>query len=327
MGLFIARRVLAMVPTLFLISIVCFVIIQLPPGDFLTSLQALAASSGSGADQAAMDNLRHQYGLDQPKYVRYLKWIAGFPRGDFGYSFEWKRPVRELIAGRLGLTVLLSGLSLVIMWVIAVPVGIYSATHKYSAADHALTFLGFLGLSVPDFLLGLIYLFIGIFVFSTSVSGLFPPGMAEAPWSLAKGLNLMNRLFWPALILGASGMAQLIRILRGSMLEVLGQQFVTTARAKGLQESTVIQKHVVRVAVNPLISVMGMQLPHLISGATVLGIVLSLPTIGPMFVRALISQDMYLAGTFLLMLSLLLMLGNLLADVGLAWMDPRIRYE
>jgi peptide/nickel transport system permease protein len=327
MGLFIARRVLAMVPTLFLISIVCFVIIQLPPGDFLTSLQALAASSGSGADQAAMDNLRHQYGLDQPKYVRYLKWIAGFPRGDFGYSFEWKRPVRELIAGRLGLTVLLSGLSLVIMWVIAVPVGIYSATHKYSAADHALTFLGFLGLSVPDFLLGLIYLFIGIFVFSTSVSGLFPPGMAEAPWSLAKGLNLMNRLFWPALILGASGMAQLIRILRGSMLEVLGQQFVTTARSKGLQESTVIQKHVVRVAVNPLISVMGMQLPHLISGATVLGIVLSLPTIGPMFVRALISQDMYLAGTFLLMLSLLLMLGNLLADVGLAWMDPRIRYE
>ncbi len=327
MGVFIVRRLLAMVPTLFLISVVCFIIIQLPPGDFLTSLQALAASSGSGADQAAMDNLRHQYGLDQPKYVRYLKWIAGFPRGDFGYSFEWKRPVRELIAGRLGLTVLLSALSLVIMWVIAVPVGIYSATHKYSAADHALTFFGFLGLSVPDFLLGLIYLFVGIFVFSTSVSGLFSPGMAEAPWSLAKVLNLANRLFWPALILGASGMAQLIRILRGSMLEVLGQQFVTTARAKGLDESTVIHKHVVHVAVNPLISVMGMQLPHLISGATVLGIVLSLPTTGPMFVRALTSQDMYLAGTFLLMLSVFLMVGNLLADVVLAWMDPRIRYE
>jgi len=327
MGVFIVRRLLAMVPTLFLISIVCFVIIQLPPGDFLTSLQALAASSGSGADQAAMDNLRHQYGLDQPKYVRYVKWIAGFPRGDFGYSFEWKRPVSELIAGRLGLTMLLSGLSLVIMWVIAVPVGIYSATHKYSAADHALTFLGFLGLSVPDFLLGLIYLFIGIFVFSTSVSGLFSPGMAEAPWSLAKLLDLANRLFWPALILGASGMAQLIRILRGSMLEVLGQQFVTTARAKGVRESTVIQKHVVRVAINPLISVMGMQLPHLISGATVLGIVLSLPTTGPMFVRSLTSQDMYLAGTFLLTLSVFLLFGNLLADVALAWMDPRIRYE
>ncbi len=327
MGVFIVRRLLAMVPTLFLISIVCFVIIQLPPGDFLTSLQALAASSGSGADQAAMDNLRHQYGLDQPKYVRYVKWIAGFPRGDFGYSFEWKRPVSELIAGRLGLTMLLSGLSLVIMWVIAVPVGIYSATHKYSAADHALTFLGFLGLSVPDFLLGLIYLFIGIFVFSTSVSGLFSPGMAEAPWSLAKVLDLANRLFWPALILGASGMAQLIRILRGSMLEVLGQQFVTTARAKGVRESTVIQKHVVRVAINPLISVMGMQLPHLISGATVLGIVLSLPTTGPMFVRSLTSQDMYLAGTFLLTLSVFLLFGNLLADVALAWMDPRIRYE
>ncbi len=324
---FIARRLLAMVPMLFLISIVCFIIIQLPPGDFMTSLQAQAASSGSGADQAAMDNLRHQYGLDQPKYVRYLKWIAGFPRGDFGYSFEWKRPVRELLAGRLAFTVLLSALSLVIMYVIAVPVGIYSAIHKYSAADHALTFLGFLGLSVPDFLLGLVYLFVGIFVFSTSVSGLFSPGMAEAPWSLAKGLNLARHLFWPALILAVAGTAQLIRILRGSMLEVLGQQFVTTARAKGLQEGTVIRKHVVKVAANPLISVMGMQLPHLISGATVLGIVLSLPTTGPMFVRALTSQDMYLAGTFLLMLSVLLMLGNLLADVALAWMDPRIRYE
>jgi peptide/nickel transport system permease protein len=324
---FIVRRLLAMVPTLLLISMVCFIIIQLPPGDFMTSLQAQAASSGSSADQAAMDNLRHQYGLDQPKYVRYLKWIAGFPRGDFGYSLEWKRPVSELLAGRLGLTVLLSVLSLLFMYTIAIPVGIYSAIHKYSAADQTLTFLGFLGLSVPDFLLGLIYLFVGIFLFNTSVAGLFSPDMAEAPWSLAKVLNLANHLIWPALILGAAGTAQLIRILRGSMLEVLSQQFVATARAKGLQEATVIRKHVVKVAVNPLISVVGMQLPQLISGATILGIVLSLPTTGPMFVRALVSQDMYLAGTFLLMLSLLLMLGNLLADVALAWIDPRIRYE
>ncbi len=324
---YIARRLLAMIPTLFFVSIVCFIIIQLPPGDFLTSLQANAASSGSGADQAAMNNLRHQYGLDQPKYVRYLKWIAGFPRGDFGYSFEWKRSVSELIAARLGLTMLLSFLSLVIMWIIAVPVGIFSATHKYSVSDNAFSFLAFVGLSVPDFLLGLVYLFIGIFVFGISLSGLSAPELADAPWSTAKALDLANRLFWPALILGAAGMAQLVRILRGSLLEVLGQQFVTTARAKGLPDRVVINRHAVRVAINPLISVMGMQLPQLISGATILGIVLSIPTTGPMLVRALTSQDMYLAGTFLLFLSLMLMLGNLLADVVLALMDPRIRYQ
>jgi peptide/nickel transport system permease protein len=324
---FIVRRLLAMIPTLFFVSIATFIIIQLPPGDFLTSLQALAASSGSGADKAAMDNLRHQYGLDQPKYVRYVKWIAGFPRGDFGYSFEWKRPVRELIADRLGLTLLLSALSLVLMWLVALPVGIYSATHKYSGMDNLLTAGAFLGLSVPDFLLGLIYVAVGIFVFKASVTGLFSPKIAEAPWSTVKIVDLANHLFWPALILSLGGMTQLIRILRGSMLEVTGQQFIKTARAKGLSERVVIHKHAVRVAINPLVSVMGMQLPQLISGATILGIVLSLPTTGPMFIRALTSQDMYLAGTFLLFLALMLMLGNLLSDIALAWVDPRIRYQ
>lgn len=324
---FIVRRLLAMIPTLFFVSIATFIIIQLPPGDFLTSLQALAASSGSGADKAAMDNLRHQYGLDQPKYVRYVKWIAGFPRGDFGYSFEWKRPVRELIADRLGLTLLLSALSLVLMWLVALPVGIYSATHKYSGMDNLLTAGAFLGLSVPDFLLGLIYVAVGIFVFKASVTGLFSPKIAEAPWSTVKIVDLANHLFWPALILSLGGMTQLIRILRGSMLEVTGQQFIKTARAKGLSERVVIHRHAVRVAINPLVSVMGMQLPQLISGATILGIVLSLPTTGPMFIRALTSQDMYLAGTFLLFLALMLMLGNLLSDIALAWVDPRIRYQ
>jgi len=324
---FIVRRLLGMIPTLFFVSIATFIIIQLPPGDFLTSLQALAASSGSGADKAAMDNLRHQYGLDQPKYVRYVKWIAGFPRGDFGYSFEWKRPVRELIADRLGLTLLLSALSLVLMWLVALPVGIYSATHKYSGMDNLLTAGAFLGLSVPDFLLGLIYVAVGIFGFRASVTGLFSPKIAEAPWSAVKVADLANHLFWPALILSLGGMTQLIRILRGSMLEVTGQQFIKTARAKGLSERVVIHRHAVRVAINPLVSVMGMQLPQLISGATILGIVLSLPTTGPMFIRALTSQDMYLAGTFLLFLALMLMLGNLLSDIALAWVDPRIRYQ
>ncbi|HYY88529.1 MAG TPA: ABC transporter permease [Chloroflexota bacterium] len=320
---YILRRLLGMVPTLLLVSVVTFVIIQLPPGDFLTTL---ASESGGSIDPTAMDALRQQYGLDQPMPIQYLTWVAGFPRGDFGYSVEWKRPVGELIGSRLGFTLLLSGLALIVMWAVAIPIGIYSATHQYSWGDLGLTALGFLGLSVPDFMLGLIYLFVGVFVFNAPVGGLVSPELENAPWSGAKALDMVNHLVWPIIILAAAGTAQLIRIMRGNLLEVLGQQFVTTARAKGLPERTVVNKYAVRVAINPLISVMGMQLPHLISGATILGIVLSLPTTGPLFLHALINQDIYLAGSFLLMLSLLLMLGNLLADLLLAWADPRIRY-
>lgn len=323
---YIIRRLIAMVPTLVIVSVLTFIIIQLPPGDFLTTLQAQAAETGGSIDQAAMDTLRHQYGLDQPMYVQYLSWVGGFPRGDFGYSVEWKKPVAELIGSRLGFTLVLSGLALIFTWLVAVPIGIYSATHQYSLADFGLTALGFLGLSVPDFMLGLIYLFVGVFVFNAPVGGLFSPELENVPLSGAKILDLVNHLLWPTIILGAAGTAQLIRIMRGNLLETLNQQFVTTARAKGLPERTVVNKYAVRVAINPLISVMGMQLPHLISGATILGIVLSLPTTGPLFLHALINQDIYLAGTFLLMLSALLMLGNLLSDVLLAWADPRIRY-
>ncbi|MBM4459432.1 MAG: ABC transporter permease [Chloroflexi bacterium] len=324
---FIIRRVLAMIPTLFLVSVLSFIIIELPPGDFMTSLAANVGTSGSSMDAATVENLQRQYGLDRPAHIRYLTWISGFVRGDFGYSLDWKRPVSELIMGRLGLTLLLSILSLIIMWLIAIPIGIYSATHQYSLGDNVFTFLGFLGLSVPEFVLGLLYLFIGIFVFGISVTGLFSAEMEKSPWSIPKALDLMNHLLWPALILGTGGMAQLIRIMRGSLLEILGQQYITTARAKGLKERVVVNKYAVRVAINPLISVMGMQLPGLINGATVLGIVLTLPTTGPLFVRALLSQDMYLAGSFLVFLSLMLMLGNLLSDIALAWADPRIRYE
>jgi peptide/nickel transport system permease protein len=218
-------------------------------------------------------------------------------------------------------------MSLAIMWVIAIPIGIYSARHQYSWGDNVFSFLGFIGLSVPDFLWGLFYMFIGIFVFGVSVTGLQSAKYADAPWSIGKAFDLFNHLFWPALILGLAGTAQLIRIMRGSLLETLDQQFVTTARAKGLKENVVVNKYAVRVAINPLISVMGMQLPALISGATVLGIVLTLPTTGPMFTRALLSQDMYLAGSFLLFLALMLMVGNLLADIALALVDPRIRLE
>jgi peptide/nickel transport system permease protein len=324
---YVVRRLLVMVPTLFVVSLLTFIIIQLPPGDFLTTLAAYSAESGGTIDASAMESLRRQYGLDQPLYVQYASWVGGFPRGDFGYSVEWKKPVGELIASRLGFTLVLSGLALVVMWLIAIPIGIYSATHQYSWGDVGLTTLGFLGLSVPDFMLGLVYLFIGVFVFHAPVGGLLSPELEDQPWSVAKLLDLTNHLLWPTLILAAAGTAQLIRIMRGNLLDILGQQFITTARAKGLPERTVVNKYAVRVAINPLISVMGLHLPNLISGATILGIVLSLPTTGPLFLHALINQDIYLAGTFLLMLSGMLMLGNLLADLTLAWVDPRIRYD
>jgi peptide/nickel transport system permease protein len=271
--------------------------------------------------------LRQQYGLDQPIYVQYLRWIAGFPRGDFGYSIEWKTPVADLIGSRLSFTLMYSLLALIFTWIVAIPIGIYSATHQYSWGDVALTFLGFIGLSVPAFMLGLVYLFVAAFWFNSSVGGLMTPGLENAPWTGAKILDVANHLIWPTIIVGLAGTAQLIRIMRGNLLEILGQQYVTTARAKGLAENIVVNKYAVRVAINPLISVMGMELPNLINGATLLGIVLSLPTIGPMFLNALKNQDIYLAGTILLMLAVLLMFGNLLADLTLAWVDPRIRYE
>ncbi len=351
---YIIRRILFMIPTLIVTSILIFIIIQLPPGDFATSLQEDVASSGGGQDAAMLENIRHRYGLDQPLPVQYLKWIAGFPRGDFGYSLEWNAPVWDLIAGRLGFTILLSGLALVFMWFVSIPIGVYSATHqysvldyamsiisfigvgipgvysathKYSIADNSLTFLGFLGLSVPDFMLGLIYLVGATLVLNIPAGGMFSPAMENAPWSLAKVLDMLNHLWAPLLILGAAGTAELIRIMRGNLLDVLGEQYITTARAKGLPERVVINKYAVRVAINPLISVLGMQIPKMISSSIIIGVVLSIPTVGPLFLRALTTQDMYLAGALLMFMTVLLLIGNLLADIALAWVDPRIRYE
>ncbi|GAK51638.1 binding-protein-dependent transport systems inner membrane component [Candidatus Moduliflexus flocculans] len=324
---YILRRLLGMIPTLLVVSILVFIIIQLPPGDFMTSLQAEIAATGGGQDSRTLDALRQRYGLDQPMYIQYLKWMAGFPRGDFGYSLEWNAPVWDLIAGRLAFTILLGGLALILMWVIAVPIGIYSATHQYSLGDNLFTFLGFVGLSFPDFLLALVYMVVASLVFGMSSSGLFSQTLENAPWSLAKVLDLLNHLWAPVLILGAAGTAELIRIMRGNMLDVLGQQYITTARAKGLKERIVINKYAVRVAINPLVSVLGMQIPKMISGSIIIGVVLSIPSIGPMFLRALTTQDMYLAGSLLLFMTVLLLIGNLLADIALAWIDPRIRYE
>jgi peptide/nickel transport system permease protein len=324
---YIARRIVMMVPTLLVASLMIFIIIQLPPTDFASSMAAQAAQSGSSVDEQTLDAIRHRYGLDKPIYMQYLHWLGGLVQGDLGYSFEWSRPVSDLIIDRLVYTMILAVAAIVFMWVVAIPIGVYSATHQYSVLDHVLTFIGFIGLAVPEFLLGLIYLFVAALVFDMSVGGFFSPEFEDAAWSLAKAWDLVKHMFFPTIILALGGTAQLIRIMRSSLLDTLRQPFVTTARAKGLSERVAVWKYAVRVAINPLLSVMGMQIPTLISGATILGAVLSIPTIGPMFLRSLINVDMYLAGAFLLFAVVLLMVGNLLADIALAWVDPRIRYQ
>jgi peptide/nickel transport system permease protein len=324
---YIVKRILGMIPTLIIISIITFIIIQLPPGDFVTTAQAEIAASGGGMDASAVEAMRIRYGLDQPMLVQYWRWVSGFPRGDFGYSLEWSAPVWDIIARRLGWTLLLSGLALVFMWLVSIPIGIYSARHQYSLGDNVFSFLGFLGLSVPDFMLSLMWLVFATMTLGISASGLYSPQMVDAPWSFAKFLNLLNHLWPPVVIMGVVGTAELIRIMRGNLLDILNQQYVTTARSKGLMEKVVVRKYAVRMAINPMISVLGMQIPKMISSSIIVGFVLSIPTVGPIFLRSLITQDMYLAGTILLLMTVMLLIGNFLADIALAWVDPRIRFE
>jgi peptide/nickel transport system permease protein len=315
-----------MIPVLFTISVISFTVIQLPPGDFLTTLQASVAASGGGMSNETVVLLRERYGLDQPVHIQYLRWISGFPTGDFGYSFEWNTPVWPLVRDRLGYTIILGILSLTFMFGIAIPVGLYSATHQYSPSDNLLTGLTFVGLAIPGFLLALLYLFVGGVVLRLPIGGVLSPVFADAPLSAAKVADYTVHLLAPAIILGLEGTAQLVRIMRSNTLDVLGKQFITTARAKGLKERVVIRKYAVRPALNPLVSVLGLEIPKIINASILVGVVLSLPTTGPLFLRALQSQDMYLAGTFLLLMATILMFSNLLADIALAWLDPRISY-
>lgn len=324
---YILRRLLGIIPTLIIVSIVTFAIIQLPPGDYFTTLQALVGESGGGMDEATMNIVREQYWLDRPLSVQYFRWISGFPRGDFGYSFEWHGPVLPIVMERMWYTIAIGGLSLVFMVIVAVPIGIFSATHQYSIRDHLFSLIGFLGLCLPGFLFGLLWMFLGVVVLRIDVGGTLSREYADAPWTLAKVLDYLNHLWPPVVILGLASTAQLQRIMRGNLLDELGQQYIVTARSKGLSERKVINKYGVRVAINPLISVMAMEIPKIISESTIVGIVLSVPTTGPLLLRSLLSQDMYLAGTFLLFMSLLLMFSNILADIALAWADPRIVYS
>ncbi len=327
---FIIRRFISAVITFFLITLVSFLVIQLPPGDVVSNwVRQQEAVSGQPLPPETIENLRRVYGFDEPLLVQYLKWIDGFPSGDFGFSIEYSNtPVSEIVGRRIGLTLFLGLSTLFISWGLAIPFGIYAATHKNTRSDYALSTLSFIGISVPDFLLAVIYLFVAVFVLKTDYAGgLFSSEFKDAPWTAARVLDFLAHLPIPLLILGLGGMAGTFRLMRANLLDVMDQQYIEAARAKGLREWTVIYKHAARIAINPLISRLGLHLPALLSGTIIISIVLDIPTLGPPFIRALQRQDMYLAGAVLLILAVILLIGNFLADLLLAWSDPRIQYD
>jgi peptide/nickel transport system permease protein len=328
MRAYIARRLLYMIPTLIAISIVSFILIQLPPGDFVTSLAAQMSQMGDTIDPNTLALLRKQYGLDEPIWVQYWIWISNILfEGDFGRSFDWDAPVSDLLWNRLGLTFVLAFTALIVTWIVSFPIGIYSAVRKYSVGDYIATIFAFIGLAIPNFLLALILMYVCLRFFGISIDGLFSSEYVDAPWSWAKLLDLGQHLIIPVIVLASSGTAALVRIMRANLLDELYKPYVITARAKGLPEWRLILKYPVRAALNPFVSTIGWSLPELVSGATVTAIVLNLPTTGPLLLRALISQDVYLAGAMILMLSVLTVIGTLISDLLLAWLDPRIRYR
>jgi peptide/nickel transport system permease protein len=324
---YILKRVVWMVPFLFAVSVVAFLLIQAPPGDYLTTYIAKLGESNEVLDQASIDNLRQRFGLDQPLYVQYFKWVSRLLVGDFGMSFEWRQPVSDLVWERMGLTLCLSFATLLFTWAVAFPIGVYSAVRKYSIGDYVATTIGFIGLATPNFLLALILMYVGVVHFGADMGGLFSNEYKNAPWSFAKVVDLMKHLWLPVVVLGTSATASLIRIMRANLLDELNKPYVDTARAKGLSEFWLIMKYPVRVALNPFISTIGWVLPNLVSGAVVTAIVLSLPTAGPLMLQALLAQDMYLAGAFVLLLSSLTVIGMLISDILLVLLDPRVKYD
>ncbi|HEY7140686.1 MAG TPA: ABC transporter permease [Methylomirabilota bacterium] len=324
---YLTRRLILAVLTVWAVSILAFVIIQLPPGDYITSYIAQMSASGSFVSQQDADALRHEYGLDQPVWVQYLRWMRMVLRGNFGMALEWQRPVSEVIGDRLWLTMVVSVAAIILTWGLALPIGVYSAVRQYSIGDYVATFIGFIGLAVPSFLLALVLMYLGFKYFNTSIGGLFSDEFVEAPWSLAKAWDLGKHLPLPALILGLAGTAQLIRIMRANLLDELRKPYVMTARSRGVSERRVILKYPVRVALNPFASTIGYLLPYIVSGSIIVSLVLSLPTVGPLLLRALVAQDMFLAGTIVLLLGVMTVIGTFLSDVLLMWIDPRIRME
>jgi len=324
---YLVRRVLIMIPTLIAISVIVFTIIQLPPGDYLSSYIAELQSQGESVSGDKIAFLREQYGFDKPMWQQYAIWAVGMLHGDFGYSFEYNLPVSEVVGDRLWLTFMVSFSTILFTWAVSFPIGVYSAVRQYSIGDYVLTLIGFLGLATPSFLLALVLLYLANNWFGTSIGGLMDPTFVGKPWSWAKLVSVLEHLWVPVVVIGTSGTAGMIRRLRANLLDELQKQYVVTGRAKGLPPGRLLLKYPLRMALNPFIADIGSLLPQVISGAAIVSVVLSLPTTGPMLLQALRSQDMYLAGSFLMFMSFLTVIGVFVSDLALAALDPRIRLE
>jgi peptide/nickel transport system permease protein len=324
---YILWRIAVMIPTLLIISALVFTIIELPPGDYFESYIAELQASGEGVDMKQIETLRAEYGFDKPPIQRYFVWLAGMLHGDFGYSFEYQLPVSDVVGDRLWLTVLVSFVTIMFTWLIAFPIGIYSATHQYSWSDYGLTFLGLLGLATPNFLLALVFMYLANIFFGTSLGHLMDSQYLNEPMSWAKAKSILEHIWIPVIIIGTAGTAGMIRRVRANLLDELQKQYVTTAKAKGLHPFKALVKYPLRMSLNFFISDIGSILPSIVSGAEITAIVLSLETTGPLLIKALQSQDMYLAGSFLMFLAFLTVIGVLISDLALAILDPRIRLE
>ncbi len=327
MVMFLTRRLVLALLTCVMISILTFIIIRLPPGDFVDAYIANLASTGSTVSAEQAQALRHEYGLDRSVFIQYWLWIGRVVQGDLGVSMMWRRPVTEVIGDRLWLTMVLSFSALILTWIIALPIGIYSAVRQYSIGDYVATMLGFIGLAIPNFLLALILMYAGFRYFGLSVGGLFSAEFAEAPWSAAKLWDLAKHLPLPAAVLALGGTAQLIRIMRANLLDELRKPYVVTARAKGISEKRLLLKYPVRAALNPFASAIAYLFPYLVSGSIVVSLVLGLPTVGPLLLQALVAQDMFLAGSIVLLLGVMTVIGTLVSDLLLMWIEPRIRLQ
>jgi len=328
MAQLLIRRSITAMAMIFAISIVSFILIQLPPGDFLSTYIADLREMGERVPEEQIEAARERYGLEDPIYIQYAKWMrAIILHGDFGQSMQLSVPVEHLIKREIGYTVLVGLASILFVWVVAIPIGVFSATHQYSLLDYVFTFIGFLGLATPGFLIGLVVMWIGFSEFGVTIGGLYSPKYSNAPWSIAKIVDLVKHLWIPVIIVGITWSAGLIRTMRANMLDELSQPYVETARAKGLSEWRVIWKYPVRVALNPFISTIGYALPQIVGGIVITAVVLNLPILGPLLLNALLSQDMFLAGAIVLLLGTLTVLGTLVSDILLVVFDPRIRLE
>ena len=325
---YIIRRLLLAIVTIWAVTVLAFLIIQLPPGDFVDTYIASLSATGSMVSMEEAEALRELYGLDQPIYVQYLKWMGRILKGNLGVSLDWQRPITELISERLVLTVMLGLFTFGFTWVVAIPIGILSATRQYSFFDYFFTIFNYFGVATPTFMTALVLMWLAFKHFGVSVTGLFSPEYIDAPWTWGRVVDLLKHMWIPSLIAAVTGSAGLIRIMRANLLDTLGMPFVEAARARGLKNRTVIWKHAVRIAINPLIVILGSEhIPGIINRNMLLAYILNLPTIGPVFIEALLVQDSYMAGTCLVFLIMLTLIGNLLSDIGLAWLDPRIRLE